>query len=90
MKKLSHDEIEKLLTQGQQCFSGERANIKVIVSINKEGQYKALIDSKYFNCVFQKYNEFNCINLWEEIPGSARANTFFEDLANKVSQLIYF
>ena len=89
-KKLSTDEIERLLTQGQQCFKGERANIKVFISMNRVGQYKAIIDSKYFNCVFQKYNEFNGLNYWLEPVGSNRGNTFFEDLAIEIRRLIYY
>jgi phosphoserine phosphatase len=85
--KLTIEEIEKRLKQGQVNFIGSSIKLKVLITRNKALQYKAVISSGAFNTVFQNYNEFNGLNYWLE--NRIRGNDFFYDLACWLHEKLY-
>jgi hypothetical protein len=87
--KMSREEIEKLLIQGQ-CGFGE---FRVSITRNSALQYKAVIIGKRYNVVFQQYNDFNGLN-WHlqqyQSTGARHGSlSFWEDLADWLYEHMY-
>jgi hypothetical protein len=87
--RLTIEEIERRLKQGQVRWTSPSFSCRVLVTRNKALQYKAVITSEAYHHVFQGYNDINGLDTWLEDPRCHRSNGFFYDLATWLSERLY-